>query len=223
MKIGTATFARQALSSLSLGLINVAAMPYGDSAVAAMGVTLRVFTIGVFVLFGYFQGFQPVVGFNYGAKKYNRLKEAIKVSLKWTTIFAIFVTAVFMMFSEVIIAVFSKDPEVIAIGAKTLRAISLLFPLFGFQQVYATLFQALGKGKEALTLSLARQGIFLIPSVLILPRVFGLNGVIFSQTVADFFTIIITAILAVKLNKTLREEEDGYVFDKNLQYGQEIG
>lgn len=222
MKIGTATFARQALSSLSLGLINVAAMPYGDAAVAAMGVTLRVFTIGIFILFGYFQGFQPIVGFNYGAKKYNRLKEAIKVSLKWTTIFAIFVTAVFMAFAEGIIVVFSKDPEVIAIGAKTLRAISLLFPLFGFQQVYATLFQALGKGREALTLSLARQGIFLIPAVLILPRLFGLNGVIFSQTVADFFTIIVTAILAVKLNKTLREEENGCVFSPDLQYGQEI-
>ncbi|WP_432661855.1 MATE family efflux transporter [Wukongibacter baidiensis] len=219
MKIGIATFARQALSSLALGLINVAAMPYGDAAVAAMGVTLRVVSIGMFVIFGYNQGFQPVVGYNYGAKKYNRLREAIKVSLKWTTSFAVVVTIVLMFFAEGIVAVFSKDPEVIAIGTKTIRAISLLFPLFGFQQVYASLFQALGKGKEALVLSLARQGIFLIPAVLILPKLFGLNGVIYSQTIADFFTIIVTAILAMSLNKSLRKEENE---NKDLQHPKKI-
>lgn len=218
MKIGIATFARQALSSLALGLINVAAMPYGDAAVAAMGVTLRVLSIGIFVVFGYNQGFQPVVGYNYGAKKYNRLREAIKVSLKWTTVFATIVTVIFMIFAEGIITVFSKDSEVIAIGAKTIRATSLLFPLFGFQQVYATLFQALGKGKEALILSLSRQGLFLIPSVMILPKLFELNGVIFSQTVADFFTIIVTGILAIILNTKLREEENRYKLKGDVEY-----
>lgn len=216
MKIGIATFVRQALSSLSLGLINVAAMPYGDAAVAAMGVALRVFSIGIFVVFGYSQGFQPVVGYNYGAKKYSRLKEAIKVSIKWTTIFTTIVTVIFMAFAEGIITVFSKDPDVIAIGSKSVRTICLLFPLFGFQQVYATLFQALGKGKEALVLSLSRQGIFLIPSVIILPKLFGLNGVIFSQTVADFFTIIVTAILAVVLNQKLREEESKHTIEGDI-------
>ncbi|WP_432405387.1 MATE family efflux transporter [Wukongibacter sp. M2B1] len=216
MKIGIATFVRQALSSLSLGLINVAAMPYGDAAVAAMGVTLRILSIGVFVIFGYNQGLQPVVGYNYGAKKYNRLQEAIKVSLKLTTIFSMLVTVVFMFFAEAIIGVFSNDAEVITIGAKTLRAISLLFPLFGFQQVYASLFQALGKGKESLILSLARQGIFLIPAVLILPKFFGLNGVIYSQTIADFFTIIVTAILGLILNKSLKKEEQN-VYYKGLR------
>ncbi len=120
-----------------------------------------------------------------------------------------------MIFAEGIITLFSKDPEVIDIGAKTIRAISLLFPLFGFQQVYATLFQALGKGKEVLVLSLSRQGIFLIPSVMILPKLFGLNGVIFSQTVADFCTIIVTGILAIRLNGKLKEEENRYKLNGN--------
>ncbi|QZY54885.1 MATE family efflux transporter [Crassaminicella profunda] len=206
MKIGTATFARQALSSFSLGLINLAAKPYGDAAVAAMGVTLRIFSLGVFVVFGYNQGFQPIAGYNYGAKKYDRLKEAIKVSLKWTTVFCVMMAAIFISFAEGILSVFSNDPEVIDIGAKTLRAVVLLFPLFGFQQVYAVLFQALGRGKEALVLSLSRQGIFLIPAVLILPKVFGLNGVIFSQTIADFFTIIVTGILAFYMHRGLKME-----------------
>ncbi|WP_082759858.1 MATE family efflux transporter [Abyssisolibacter fermentans] len=139
----------------------------------------------------------------------------MKVSLKWTTVFATIVTVIFMIFAEGIITLFSKDPEVIDIGAKTIRAISLLFPLFGFQQVYATLFQALGKGKEVLVLSLSRQGIFLIPSVMILPKLFGLNGVIFSQTVADFCTIIVTGILAIRLNGKLKEEENRYKLNGN--------
>ena len=206
MKIGIATFARQGLSSLSLGLINIAAKPYGDAAVASMGITLRVLSLGVFIVFGYNQGFQPIAGYNYGSKQFGRLKEAIKVSLKWTTVFCVMMTVVFMSFAEVIISSFSNDPQVIEIGAKTLRAIILLFPLFGFQQVYAVTFQALGRGMEALLLSLARQGIFLIPAILILPKFFGLEGVIFSQTVADFFTIIITVILAVKMHKGLNKE-----------------
>ncbi len=206
MRIGIATFARQALSSLALGLINLAAKPYGDAAVASMGITLRVLSLGIFVVFGYNQGFQPIAGYNYGAKQFERLKEAIKVSLKWTTVFCLIITVLFMSFSESIISAFSNDPQVIAIGAKTLRAVILLFPLFGFQQVYASLFQALGRGVESLILSLSRQGIFLIPAILILPKIFGLNGVIFSQTVADFFTIIITAILAIKMHIGLKKE-----------------
>ncbi|SHK03962.1 MATE family efflux transporter [Paramaledivibacter caminithermalis] len=222
MKIGIATFTRQGLSSLSLALINVAAKPYGDAAVAAMGVTLRVISIGVFVVLGYNQGFQPVAGYNYGAKKYNRLRQAIKVSLKWTTAFATIITVIFMFFAEGILAIFSKDLEVVIIGARTIRAVSLLFPLFGFQQVYAALFQALGKGREALVLSLSRQGIFLIPSVIVLPKLFELNGVIFSQTVADFFTIIVTGILALKLNKKIREEENRYKANENAEYNNKL-
>lgn len=206
MKIGVPTFVRQGLSSLSIGLINLAAKPYGDAAVASMGISLRIFSLGIFVIFGFSQGFQPVAGYNYGAKQYQRLNEAVKVSLQWTTIFCVIVTAIFMSFAKEIISAFSSDPQVIQIGAQTLRVMLILFPLFGFQQLYAVLFQALGRGKEALILSLSRQGIFLIPSILILPRIFGLFGVMLSQTVADLFTIIVTAILAIKMHQGLKNE-----------------
>ncbi len=206
-KIGIPTFVRQALASISIGMINVAAMPYGDAAVASMGVSLRIFSLGSFIIFGYSQGFQPVAGYNYGAKKYDRLFESIKLSLKWTTIFTTLVAIGYIVFAETIISAFSTDPEVIRIGARTLRAIALLFPLFGFQNTYATLFQGLGKGIPAFILSLSRQGIFLIPAIVILPKIFELNGVIFSQTVADFFTIIVTVILAIKITRKIKTEE----------------
>lgn len=208
LKIGSATFARQALASLSLGLINVAARPYGDAAVASMGVSLRVFSLGVYVVFGYNQGFQPIAGYNYGAKKYSRLFEAIKISLRTTTTFTTIMTVVFMIFATSIISMFTNDPDVIIIGSRTLRVISILFPLFGFQQVYASLFQSLGKGKEAFLLSASRQGIFLIPSILILPKFIGLDGVIFSQVVADFFTIIVTYILSRRLLNKVKVNSD---------------
>lgn len=205
-KIGIPTFLRQFFLSLSMGLINTAAMPYGDAAVASIGITNRVFSLGSMVIFGYSQGFQPVAGFNYGAGKFDRLKESIQISLKWTSIFTTITSILFFIFSEAIIGVFSKDPNVISIGSKSLKAVMILFPLFGFQMIYATLFQALGRGKEASVLSLSRQGIFLIPAILFFPKFFGLTGVIFSQPFADLCTILLTALFALSVNKEIAKK-----------------
>ncbi len=204
-KIGIPTFLRQFLMSLGMGLLNTAAMPYGDAALASIGVTNRVFSLAAMVLFGYSQGFQPVAGYNYGAKRFDRLSESIKLSLKWTTLFSIASSFIYMVFAESIIGVFSQDSEVIRIGTMALRAMALLFPLFGFQIVYATLFQALGRGKEAAILSLSRQGIFFYPAVFVLPKLFGLHGVLLSQPFADVCTVLLTAYFAVKINKEIKE------------------
>lgn len=212
LRIGSATFARQALASLAMGLINTAAKPYGDAAVASMGVSLRVFTIAIFVVLGYCQGFQPIAGYNYGAKKYRRLREAIKVSFIRLTVFSSVCAFIFLVFAEKIIMGFSSDPEVIKIGTDILRAMSILLPFMGFQQLYAALYQALGKGTEAMILSISRQGIFLIPAILILPKIFNLNGVIFAQPLADLCTIIITAFLSVKLSKQFKDAD--YLYEK---------
>ncbi|WP_425449279.1 MATE family efflux transporter [Dethiothermospora halolimnae] len=202
------TSAMAAVSSLAFALMNQAANPYGDSAVAGIGIGIKAFVIGMFLILGYNQGFQPVVGYNYGAKSYNRLFESVKVALKHTTIIATVSTIFFLLFSKEVVSLFTNDREVIMVGARFLKAMSLLFPFFGFQQVCAVLFQGLGKGKQAFVLSIARQGLFLVPSIIILPRIFELNGVIFSQTVADFFTILITGIFAIKINKELNEENE---------------
>lgn len=215
MKAGLPSLARQAFSSIALGLINLAAKPYGDSAVAAMGVSLRILSIGYFIVFGFTQGFQPIAGYNYGAKKYKRLFESIKISVIWSTVFTVSVSIILMIFAEPAITMFSKDSEVIRIGARTLRASCLLFPVFGFMNVFVSLFQALGKGGEAFMLAIARQGIFLIPTVLILPKFLQLDGVIFSQPIADFLTLIVTLILGARLIKELKEEEKQIGFEKS--------
>lgn len=202
-KIGIPTFFTQTLMSLSMGLLNGAAKPYGDTAIAAIGITNRVFSIGFMILFGFAQGFQPVAGYNYSSKNYSRLKLALKTSLQWSTIFCIVVAILQIIFAENIIGLFSNDEKVIKIGSIALKAISLMFPFFGYQVIYTTLFQSLGKALESTILSLSRQGIFFIPMIFILPHYFNLAGVIITQPVADLFTLLLTFYFSKKIHNKI--------------------
>lgn len=206
LKIGIPIFVTQVLASFALGFMNLGAKPYGDAAVAAMGIVFRVMSIGFYIVFGIGQGFQPVAGYNYGAKNFTRLKEAVKLSIKWSIISGIVISILFIIFAEGCILIFTRDREVINIGIKAFRAASLLFPLFGYVNTYAVLYQALGKALGAFILSISRQGIFYIPLIFILPKFIGLEGVIFCQTAADGLAFIETFIMAIWLNKSLKKE-----------------
>lgn len=205
LKIGIPTLLFQILSSTSMGLTNTASSHYGDSAVAAMGVVTRVLALGSYVIFGYAKGFQPVAGFNFGAKNYKRLKEAISISLKWSTVFCALAEIILFIFSRQIVGLFSKDISVIEIGSNALRANSITFILFGFQYIYTTLFLTLGKAFKGTILSIARQGIFFIPVILVLPRIMGLNGIIFTQPIVDVMTTILTVIFAVNVQRKIND------------------
>ncbi|APF28679.1 MATE efflux family protein [Clostridium sporogenes] len=206
LKIGIPIFVTQVLASFALGFMNLGAKPYGDAAVAAMGIVFRVMSIGFYIVFGIGQGFQPVAGYNYGAKNFTRLKEAVKLSIKWSIISGIVISILFIVFAEGCMLIFTRDREVINIGIKAFRAASLLFPLFGYINTYAVLYQALGKALGAFILSISRQGIFYIPLIFILPKFIGLEGVIFCQTAADGLAFIETFIMAIWLNKSLKKE-----------------
>lgn len=204
-KVGVPILVFQLLSSASMGLLNTAASNYGDSAVAAVGVVTRIMTLGTYVVFGFMKGYQPVAGYNYGAKNFDRMNEATKVSLKWATIFC-GVAAVFMIIMPgKIISLFSEnDTVLIDIGSRALQANGIFFILFGFQMVYMSLFLALGYGKEGGLLSISRQGLFFIPAILILPRLFGIEGVIWAQPVADMLTVALTLVFSIGFNKKLK-------------------
>ncbi|GAA0064222.1 MATE family efflux transporter [Clostridium sp. CTA-1] len=206
LKIGIPIFVTQVLASFALGFMNLGAKPYGDAAVAAMGIVFRVMSIGFYIVFGIGQGFQPVAGYNYGAENFARLKEAVKLSIKWSIISGIVISILFIVFAEGCMLIFTRDREVINIGIKAFRAASLLFPLFGYINTYAVLYQALGKALGAFILSISRQGIFYIPLIFILPKFIGLEGVIFCQTAADGLAFIETFIMAIWLNKSLKKE-----------------
>ncbi|CDI48478.1 MATE family efflux transporter [Clostridium tetani] len=206
LKIGIPIFVTQVLASFALGFMNLGAKPYGDAAVAAMGIVFRVMSIGFYIVFGIGQGFQPVAGYNYGAKNFTRLEESIKISIRWSTIAAIITSLLFIIFAKECMLIFTRDREVIDIGIKAFRAASLLFPLFGYVNTYAVLFQALGKAVGAFILSISRQGIFYIPLMYILPKFMGLNGVMFCQTAADGLAFLETVIMAIWLKKQFKKE-----------------
>lgn len=206
LKIGIPTLVFQLLTSLSIALINMQTKIYGDSVIAAMGVVTRVISMGSLMVFGFIKGFQPIAGFSYGAKKYDRLHEAIKTSILWSTIFCIIFGAGAALFSSSIISGFTKgDMEMIHAGQKALRANGLSFLLFGFYTVYSSLFLALGKAKEGFILGACRQGICFVPVVLLLPMAWGIHGILYAQPIADVISAIVTVFMALHLHKELNK------------------
>lgn len=186
-KIGIPTLVFQILTSLSISFINNAARDYGDSAIAGMGIVTRLISIGSLSVFGFIKGFQPIAGYSYGAKKFDRLREAIKISILWSTIFCVIFGLILALFPVAIVSQFTKGSEMIRIGAASLRANGISIMFFGFYTVYSSLFLALGKGREGFILGACRQGICFIPIILLLPTVWGLNGILYAQPMLIFF------------------------------------
>ena len=215
LKIGIPTLAFQILTSLSIALINRAANSYGDAVIAGMGAVTRITSMGTLIVFGFLKGFQPIAGFSYGAKKFNRLREAIKISTLWSTIFCVVVGFLVAIFSKQIISQFTTgNEEMILVGQKSLIANGFSFVLFGFYTVYSSLFLALGKGAAGFFLGACRQGICFIPIILLLPTVWGINGIMYAQPIADILSAAITVYMAVKLHKELSATEANFLSEK---------
>lgn len=203
LKIGISMLLLQCLSSLSMSLIANAASHYGDEAVAAIGIVLRIVTLGTNVVFGYMKGFQPMAGFNYGAKNYDRLKNATNSCARWTTTFCVIWTILIFIFAKPVISLFTNDAKVLDIAIPALKANTVMFFTFGFQFTYSTLYLALGKALTGGVLNICRQGILFIPVILFLPLLLSLNGVIYAQAVADLLTTVVTVFFAIKINKQI--------------------
>jgi len=208
LKIGVPTLTFQLLTSLSVALINRAANGYGDAVIAGMGAVTRITSMGTLVVFGFLKGFQPIAGFSYGAKNFVRLREAIKTSILWSTYFCVVVGLLIIIFPEQIISQFANgNAEMLSAGQKSLMANGLSFFLFGFYTVYSSLFLALGKGTAGFVLGACRQGICFVPVILFLPIVWGMNGILYAQPIADVLSAIITIFMAIHLHKELEKTE----------------
>ena len=193
-------------------MINRGAKPYGDAVIAGMGAVTRITSMGTLVVFGFLKGFQPIAGFSYGAKKFDRLRKAIKTSILWSTAFCVIVGLLMAIFSTQIISQFSKgSADMISVGSKSLMASGFSFFLFGFYTVYSSLLLALGKGKAGFILGACRQGICFVPVILILPEIWGLNGILYAQPIADVISAIITVFMAMRLHKELAVAEKNMV------------
>ena len=207
LRTGLPTFYRQGLASAASVFLNVAASPYGDPAVAAVSIVTRIAMFIYSALIGFGQGYMPVGGFNYGAKRYDRVLEAFKFSIKVATVILTVLSAIFFVLAPNVIALFRGDDlEVIKIASRALRFQCLALPLHAFSVIINMTFQSLGYGLKATIASSARQGIFFIPSILILPRLFGLTGVESAQAIADVLTFILNMALVRGLLRDLNNK-----------------
>ena len=202
-KGGLPSLARQCLSSLATICLNHATREFGDAAIAAMGVVQRIAMFGASTMLGFGQGFQPVCGFNYGAKLYDRVKKGFWFCVKISTAVLAVFAALGFVFAPQLIALFRNDPEVIACGTIALRFQCLSFPTHGWIVMSTMMEQSMGKTASATFLSVARQGMFFIPIVLILSVVFGLTGIQVTQACADILTFICAVPIHIHIMKQM--------------------
>ncbi|MCQ2138683.1 MAG: MATE family efflux transporter [Bacteroidales bacterium] len=183
---GLPSLCRQAFMALATICLNRCAARFGDESVAAFSVVGRVMTFANALLIGFGQGFQPVCGFNYGAKLYDRVRRAFKFSVVAATVYCTVVAVAGLVTAPGIIRLFrATDPLVISIGTRAMRWQCLSFPLCGFVVLTNMYLQNIRKTLPAVIVALSRQGIFLIPAAFLLSRLFGLNGLETAQSVSD--------------------------------------
>ncbi len=202
--IGIAPFATQIANSLVQVIANNALKTYGsDLAIGAMTVISSLNIIFMMPIFGINQGCQPIIGFNYGAKKYERAKEAFKYATIAACVICIIGFISIQCFPTQIISLFNNDPELTTLAIKGIRIYLLMMPIVGINIVATSYYQSIGKAKISMFVSLLRQVILLIPFTIILPKFIGLDGVWAAGACADSLSVIITLVLLKKEFKQL--------------------
>lgn len=205
-KGGVPSLCRQGLASIAVIFLNHAAGTYGDAAIAGMSIVNRITMFANSALIGFGQGFQPVCGFNYGARLYGRVREGFYFCVKYAFVFLVVVSLLCGIFAPDIVALFRKeDAEVIETGALALRLQCIAFPLNAWIVMSNMMLQSIGKALKASIVAGARQGYFFIPYILILPACFGLLGVQMTQAVADVSTLILSIPLTLSVLKEMKE------------------
>jgi putative MATE family efflux protein len=205
-KIGSASFFSMIVGSLMAIPINGLIIKYGaDIHLAIMGVGNRAMMFFFMPIFGLTQGLQPIIGFNYGAKNLDRVRETVRTAASYSTILSSMAFLVLMFGTWPILRMFSPDPELIAEGVPIMRTIVICMPFVGFQMVGGAFFQALGQAAPAFVLTISRQVLVLLPLIFFLPQYYGLNGLWASFPMADFTSTVITIVWVLFAVRTLEK------------------
>lgn len=208
VSVGLSAFSRQVAGSLLAVVLNNSLVFYGgDIAVAVYGVINRLLMVFIMPMFGVNQGFLPIVGYNYGARKMRRARESVKLASAVTTMIALFSSIVMFLFARQLISIFTDETELIESTIYALRIVILATPTIGVQVIASGMFQALGKALPALFLSLLRQIIILIPLILVIPRFLGINGIWISFPLADLIAFAISLVFYLRELKIFRSGE----------------
>jgi putative MATE family efflux protein len=208
LTFGLPSLSRQGLASVSSILLNTSASVYGDAAVAAMAITSKIFMFIFSITLGIGQGYMPVLGYNYGARKFDRVRRAFSFTLKINTlIISVLALGGFFAAESLIRFFIAADPEVIRIGSTAFRFLCMSMPLISLGVVCNMTFQSLGKAWTATMLATLRQGICLIPLLILLPRFLGLKGIQLAQPSADLLTFLCCIPFTVHFFRLLEREE----------------
>jgi len=202
---GLPSLARQSIASVATICLNHAAGPFGDAAIAAMGVVQRITMFGASAMIGFGQGFQPVCGFNYGAGLYSRVKKGFFFSVRVSFVFLLCIGAVGFVFAPQLVALFRNDPAVVECGTLALRLQLATVCVQSWVVMSTMMQQVIGRTTSATFLSVARQGIFFIPLVWILSHTLGLLGVQMAQAVSDLLTLLCAVPIQLAVLKSMKE------------------
>jgi putative MATE family efflux protein len=219
--IGSSDFARTAAMSMTSAIFNnILRNLGGELPIATFGIIFRVMSFVFMPMIGIAQGAQPILGFNFGAQQFDRVKKSLGLAIKSATMVALVGFAVFLLFPGPILRIFSTDEELIRMGTTATRWLVLGLPLVGYQHIGTSLFQALGKAKPAVFLALSRQVLFLIPMVIILSHLLGLRGVWLSFPASDSISFIVTFVMVTyELRRLTRAHEKNALAEMASQPG----
>ena len=210
LAIGMSPFLMNMAACFIVILINQGLKKYGgDLAIGAFGIVNRLVFIIVMIVMGLNQGMQPIAGYNFGAKQYERVTKTLKLTIIYVTGVTTFGFIIGMLFSDTVVGIFTSDAELIELSAKGLRIVVMFFPIIGFQMVTANFFQSIGMASKAIFLSLTRQMVVLLPCLLILPRFFGAAGVWYSMPISDLLASLIAGTMLVWQFRKFRVQAQG--------------
>lgn len=198
LAIGMSPFLMNLAACLIVILINQGLKKYGgDLAIGAFGIVNRLVFIVVMIVMGLNQGMQPIAGYNFGAKLYDRVNKVLKLTIIYATYVTTFGFLVGMLAPNLVVGIFTSDAELTELSATGLRITVMFFPIIGFQMVTSNFFQSIGMAGKAIFLSLTRQMLILLPCLLILPHFFGVAGVWYSMPVSDLLASLIALVMLV--------------------------
>ena len=191
--IGIPTAVIQICLSVASSLTNivVAPLPGADEIIAAYGVVQRLILIGCYIVMGFMQGYQPVASYAFGAKNEDRFHESVRFALKGSLVLTVLVALTYILLSKPLIMLFNRNPIIVEYGRYLLIAQVALYPAFGLCYMMTITFQTIGASRYGLSLSMIRQGLFYVPFILVLPKLFGIVGIYATQPAADILTILV--------------------------------
>lgn len=203
ISVGVPSFARQGLNSVSTMLLNIMAAPYGDACIAAMSIVAKIMMFIFSVCIGIGQGFQPVCSFNYGAEKYDRVRQAIRFLWIFATVVVSIISAICFLVAPHIVKLFRSEDIIMQIGSQALRYICVAMCLMPTIMAANMTFQSVGMSGKAFFLACAQNGLFFIPLILVLPRFFGITGIEIAQPISFAIAAIVSVPFLVKFYKAL--------------------